>query len=313
MAVLWCKPLLKRNGYKTWQKMTSTFCSDCVVKAAKVFRNFWASYLVLSSFGCHFSYISNFTSDFSVCTETATTGGGFKNHKRNCKNSPHIQHTLEKGLKSTCEWKDIYTTRTNKNKDRKYKIIGRTRTARTGMRPTIERFQASSRMGFLFNVSSWRSFRQKHSADYVFPHLAKPTHSRLNRLNRSNLKCDSPTHCTLHTALRFPILECEWLGGSAGIQNKIATPWRCWGSDGLRPRSSQTHGQLWFLLQTLECVLFAGPKNGSKSAKPSCLGPTVQSWFKIGPKLVGTGCLGGRPQLFDMLQREFEMGMNLSR
>ena len=139
---------------------------------------------------------------FFCLHRTATTGGCFKNHKRNCKNSPHIQHTLEKGLKSTCEWKDISTTRTNKNKDRKYKIIGRTRTAR--MRTSIPSFVADGILvqRQLLEVLSTEILWVQTLTVERFSSVCLSTPTAYNsRLNRSNLKCDSLhtaqcTHCT---------------------------------------------------------------------------------------------------------------------
>ena len=230
--------------------MTSAFCSDCVVKAAKVFRYFWASYLVLSSFGCHFSYISNFTSDFSVCTETATTGGGFKNHKRNCKNSPHIQHTLEKGLKSTCEWKDISTTRTNKNKDRKYKIIGRTRTAR--MRTSIPSFVADGILvqRQLLEVLSTEILCRLGSTSF---HLA--TILKLKSLNRSNLKCDSlhtahTAHCTSFSYGTWVVGWFRWHSEQNRYALKVLRQW--WIT---APQQSDAWSALVFALDSRMCVV----------------------------------------------------------
>lgn len=255
--------------------MTSAFCSDCVVKAAKVFRYFWASYLVLSSFGCHFSYISNFTSDFSVCTETAITGGGFKNHKRNCNNnwrqSTYTTH-FRKRIEVHRLWKDIYTTRTNKNKDRKYKIIGRTRTARTGIRgygdeandrtrTSIPSFVADGILVQRQLLEVLEKFCEcrlckppKKKTFFIctsFHTLPQFSVKSLNRL--SNLKCDSlhTAHCTSFSYLGMWVVGWfRWHSEQNRYALKVLRQW--WIT---APQQSDAWSALVFALDSRMCVV----------------------------------------------------------
>ena len=243
--------------------MTSAFCSDCVVKAAKVFRYFWASYLVLSSFGCHFSYISHFTSDFSVCTETAITGGGFKNHKRNCNNNwrqstytTHFRKRIEVRL-----WIDIYTTR-NKNKQEQGNLRQPGRGYGENFDSKLRRGWDScstSALGGPFDRNSVRKntlqiwHKKKHSVFhlYVFPHRI-PQFS-VKSLNRSNLKCDSlhPAHCTSFSYLGMWVVGWfRWHSEQNRYALKVLRQW--WIT---APQQSDAWSALVFALDSRMCVV----------------------------------------------------------